>query len=438
MGIRSKIAAFCCCLLFYPTGLSRAETQASAAVQPFAGAVEMKPEETEELETRAPSFSFFNYRASGSGTLNYSYTLERDSATCRFTLRDAKGRFIDEENIKRRAKSRKVQYSADLDEGVYTLTIQEYDEMGKMVFQWLETFYFLTNASIVVQPYAQSRGVTVATVHGKKQFDWFPVLDDDLKVLSSRYRFRITAESIDDRKEDFKYFGERVIVDETMHERWHVVDADRLPSGTYSVKVWAYDSGGAELACWQMTLICQQRWTIYDYDLVTDLDFTPGEAITRQHATGDKSETLVAYDAVLPEVSSLPMTKLTVGGETLEAGCSGMRFTASITGDTMTLYTSGAGDWQIRQNALGTLKKSGIRILRLMDGNGKTRELSTGLTFSGRQYALLRAKGFVSKDFLLTAGEDGWRVKVDGKTFDLAADGTLIPLAGETKEEGAA
>ncbi len=434
MRIRPKIAALCCCLLFCLPGFAIAETQASLAVRPFADVVPG----TKEVEPRAPSPTLPNYRASGNETLNLNYFLEEDAISCTFTLYDAEGRLIDKETVTRTAKSRMVRYKIDLKEGVYILTANEYDEMGKMIYPWSETFYFLTNASIVVRPYPHTSGMTVATVHGKKQFDWYPVLDSDLKPLSSRYRFRITADKIDNRKEDFKYFGERVIVDETMRARWHVIDADLLPPGTYTVKVWAYDDGGGELDCWQMTLVCQERWTIYDYDLVTDLDFTPGEAITRQHATGDKTATLVAYDAVLPETPALPMTKLSVGGKTLDADCSGARFTAGIADGTLTLRASGAGAWRIRQSALRTLAKSGIRTIRFVSMDGETRELSTDLTFAGRPYALLRAKGLVSKDFLLESEEDGWRVEADGSAYGMEADGTLTPRGEETEEEGAA
>ena len=441
MKKQAGIAAVCCCLLFFAFGFAIAETQTSQAVRPFAegGAAALRA----ETEDRAPAVSFISYRASGSETLSYTVNLESETTTCTFILRNKDGGLIDREHKNRTPKMKKMTYSIDLREGVYTLTVIERDEMGQEVFSTEETFYFLTNASIVVGPAVQSRGMTVATVHGKKQFDWYPVLDWSTgEAVSARYRFRIVADAINNRKEDFDNFSDRVIVDETMSERWHLVDADLLPSGTYTVKVWAYDSGGSELEYWIMTLVVQAQWTIYDYDLITDLDFTPGEAITRQHATGEKAATLVAYDAVLPEAPQLPMTRLLMGGETLDISCSGARFTASVSGDTLTLYTSGAGAWQIRQSALRTLSKSGIRTLRLLDGNGKTRELSTSLAFTGRQYALLRARGLVSKDFLLTAEAEGWQVTADGKTFDLGADGALIPRKEEAEaaaeEEGAA
>ena len=433
-GLR-RLMAVCCCLVFSLPGFARAETQASPAVQPFAGALS-DAAEIRNVESRSPSISIDSRRASGSETLSYDYNLETDAISCTFTLYSASGTFLDEETLYVTPKSRRVRYRVDLDEGVYILEAREYDEMGQQVFELTDTFYFLPNASIVVSPSSHSHGVTIATIHGKKQFDWYPVLNSSMNIISSRYRFRITADSVKNRKEDFKYFNERVIVDETMSERWHVVDAKLLPAGTYTVKVWAYDDGGTELACWMMTLVCQERWTIYDYDLITDLDFTPGEAITRQHAMGEKSETLVAYDAVKPEVPELPMTKLTVGGVTLDADCSGARFSASLAGDTLTLRASGAGVWRIRQSALRTLAKSGIRTLRLIDRDGKTRDLQTDLTFAGRPYALLRAKGLVSKDFLLVSEEDGWRVEADGQIFDLMEDGTLGLRAEE--KEGAA
>lgn len=430
-----RFTAICCCLIFCLPCVTTAETQVSQAVRPFANA-SSQDSKIEDMESRAPMFSF-GYHASASETLSYNYAVEPETISCIFTLHDMNGHLLDEETIQVRPKSRTLRYSNDLREGIYTIRVTEYDEMNNVVYILEETFYFMTNASIVVSPYPSSRGMTVATVHGKKQFDWYPVLDETtFQPISTRYRFRITAENINNRKEEFKNFEERVIVDETMRERWHVVDADLLPSGTYTVKVWAYDDGGNELACWAMTLVSQQRWTIYDYDLITDLDFTPGEAITRQHATGEKSEKLVAYDAVLPEVSTLPMTKLMVGGETLDADCSGTRFSAVISDDMLTLRASGTGTWRIRQNTLVTLAKSGVRMLRLIDSDGKTHELPTDMTFTGYQYALLRARGLVSKDFLMTSEKDGWCIKADGQNFDLMEDGTLI-LRSEEEESAA-
>ena len=168
---------------------------------------------------------------------------------------------------------------------------------------------------------------------------------------------------------------------------------------------------------------------VYDYSLKGSLSIIPGEAITRQHAIGSKDMTL--YTAVKLETDGSPMTKLRLGGRTLEAECGGSQMTAAVTGDTLTL-SSGGSAWRVTQKALHTLKESGIKTVcfRLPDG-GETR-LPADLEFSGRAYGLLRASGLVSKDFALVWLDGAWAVEAEGATYD------YDPASGELTEREAA
>ena len=414
-----------CCLLLFRAPAAAADTVTSGAVRPFA--------ET-ETESRAPSGGGQQIRTRG-GFFYYQADRGNTFATVLFpdftngypvrtevVLRDARGKTVNRETFLNPGET--ISYSADLPDGVYTLTQTDYDSQGKKIGSWSETVYFMPYASNVVGPYPSNYGFTTASTRGYKTFNWYPFVNKETgKTLSKRYRIRITDDGVDQKKD----FAASVLLDETTTDRSWSVKSGLLPAGSYTVKVWAYDGSGTQLDVWMLKLQVINPWRVYDYRLITDLNFVPGEAITRQHAVGGKDMT--PYGAVRLTWDETPMTRLTLGGETLDADCGGAAFTVSLDGETLILR--GGSAWRVSQKALRTLHESGVATLRLVDGTGAVRELPTDLAFSGRQYALLRAEGLVSKDFVLSAEADGWRVTAAGAQYDLLEDegNALAPRA---------
>ena len=143
---------------------------------------------------------------------------------------------------------------------------------------------------------------------------------------------------------------------------------------------------------------------------------TPGKALTSQHARG--SGTVTRYGTVALELPETPMETLTLGGETLYITCEGTVFHGVVEGETLTLTAEAEGRWTVGLAALETLARSGVDTLVLAGTGGET-TLPTALTPSGDSYARERAKGFVATDFLLLVEEEGLRLQVEDRVYDL-------------------
>ena len=148
----------------------------------------------------------------------------------------------------------------------------------------------------------------------------------------------------------------------------------------------------------------------------------PGQALTKTHARGSGDMSL--YGTVEAVCEDGPMETLVLGGQTLDIDHGGDPFTAEVDGTALILRCGAEGGWRFSQSALHTLARSGITRVVCGTASGD-RELDTGLSMEGRIYASLRAKGYVSKDFIISLDTDGLTVSVDGQTWLLTDSGQL-------------
>ncbi len=155
------------------------------------------------------------------------------------------------------------------------------------------------------------------------------------------------------------------------------------------------------------------------------LHITPGEALTDSHASGTKDMQL--YGTVALEPSNEAATALVMGGETLPVQLDGGdgAFTAVLDGQTLILTPQNGGTlWSLDGRTLKTLMDSGVESI-VFELNGARMELDTAAELCGENYGALRARGFVSKDFLWTLSADGIRIQADGETWLLGENGEL-------------
>lgn len=146
---------------------------------------------------------------------------------------------------------------------------------------------------------------------------------------------------------------------------------------------------------------------------------TPGKALTSTHARGT-GDTL-AYGTVRLSVEPGGMQILTLGGQELPLDCGGERFTASLEGDVLHLVCGEGDGWRLTMDALGTLRRSGIRQVRLTGAESET-SLDTDMELAGMAYGRERAEGFVSSDFRMIRQETEWRVQVEDREYRLAGN----------------
>ena len=317
-------------------------------------------------------------------------------------------------------------WMTELETGFYTYKRTGYDKNGNNTGSYSYQFYFRDNASLCVTQ-SERKASAAYSVRGAYEILFEPEVDwTQKKVLTKRYRIQI-VEIKDASKIDEKDAKSPILVDTYTTKAKYEIDKADLPVGQYTIRVWHYPSVSKDPYILHLTV--RKAGREYDYNLPYDLNITPGESITRQHAVGSKDMTL--YTAVKLETDSSPMTKLRLGGQTLEAECGGRMITANAAGDTLTLSSDGSA-WRITQKALHTLKESGVSAVRFLLPDGGEARLPTDLEFSGRLYGNLRASGLVSKDFALVWQGDGWAVEAEGKTYD------YDPQSGSLTEREAA
>lgn len=131
------------------------------------------------------------------------------------------------------------------------------------------------------------------------------------------------------------------------------------------------------------------------------------------------------YDALEP--SNEAATALVMGGETLPVQLDGgdSAFTAVLDGQTLILTPQNGGTlWSLDGRTLKTLMDSRVESI-VFELNGAQMELDTATELCGEIYGALRARGFVSKDFLWTFSTDGIRIQTDGETWLLGENGEL-------------
>ena len=439
-ALRASLGLAVLAAVFLSPAAGSAKTIASPAVQltdRLPEARDTVPEEMkEETERAAPAAQTrsvsIEYGASGTDSYSYTWKTVHGAVSYRIVTTTPDGKKVDSETIEADSSKREYTHRMNLDSGFYIVTMTPYDNAGPAMESGKEITYlcFKGQASLVVGPGAERSGTTIHSSWGYKEFQWFPAVDwANLKSASSRYRFRITDDGVDEKKD----FAASVIVDETTTKKRIKVPASKLPVGEYTVKVWAYDDDGTELDVWILHLAVRDRYAIYNYDLIEDLDFEPGEAITRQHAVGSKE--MIPYGAVKLEPETGAMDTLTMGGVRLDVTCGGNPFTARLEGSRLVL--SAAEDaWRVSQKALHALKRSGIDEL-LLESPGGQAALATDLEFSGRQYGKLREAGCVSKDFILKTDRGTLLVECGGVDYDLL-DSALIPRSAAQGQEEAA
>ncbi len=329
-------------------------------------------------------------------------------------------------------------WKTEIDTGFYTFSGTGYDRKGKPVETYYYQFYFRDNVWL----YAPHSIDKFKNIYGyepeftRAYSSWGTIdllIEPDVdwiqrKVTSKRYRVQIAAIK-DPSAIDSKKGSSPILIDTYTDKPKYEIERAKLPVGQYTIRVWRYphnDAFGDNPSVLHLTI--RDPWYIYIY-LLDGVSIIPGEAITRQHAIGSKDMTL--YTAVRLETDGSPMTKLRLGGQTLEADCGGSQMTAAVAGDTLTL-SSGGSAWRITQKALHTLKESGIRAVRFRLPDGGETRLPADLEFSGRTYGLLRASGLVSKDFALVWLDGAWAVEAEGATYD------YDPASGELTEREAA
>lgn len=159
------------------------------------------------------------------------------------------------------------------------------------------------------------------------------------------------------------------------------------------------------------------------------LHITPGEALTDSHASGTGDMRL--YGTVAREPSDEAATALVLGGEALPVQLDGGEgaFTAAMDEQTLVLTPQAGGTyWSLDGRTLKTLMDSGVESI-VFELNGARVELDTATELSGEIYGALRARGFVSKDFLWTLSADGIQIQADGETYSLGENGELTRAA---------
>lgn len=157
---------------------------------------------------------------------------------------------------------------------------------------------------------------------------------------------------------------------------------------------------------------------------------TPGKALTSGHAYGDRDMRL--YGTLALNVPDGEMDRLVMDGEELAVVLDGGegRFTASVDDGTLTL--SAAGDpraWTINGAALKTLSRSGIDTVRLVFGDSEM-SLPAETEMTGREYARLRAGGYVSGDYDFIVTRGAVAVMVDGNEYRIGNGNELVPVKG--------
>ena len=440
LGQGRKLACFLLALMLLPAAAS-ADVKASSAVQLLAKAGANETGETaEEALTGGEDVSYVQsvgYAYSSGDTWSDKW---EDVAASYYKVKitDASGRTVDYDTIEPvitydddwKIKRKDFSWSTELITGFYRYQRTQAGGGDNEAVVYEETMYFIDDVSLLLTP-AERRASAAYSKYGVHEFKWYPLVDwEQMKVTSSRYRIRITDDNAD-AKEDF---ASSVVVDTYTASPDFEIDKKDLPVGSYTVKVWCYQRGGGAEELYILHLTIRNPWAKYDYNLKEDLNITPGEAITRQHATGSKDMTL--YGTVSLTTDEGAMTKLRLGGETLEVTCAGEPITALISGDCLTLRASG-GDWRLTQKALHILRDSGISTLRFMMPDGSIRELHTNLQLTGRRYGLLRARGLVSKDFVLSPAPeaDRWFVEADGERYDLVEKELVLRTEAEEGAE---
>lgn len=134
------------------------------------------------------------------------------------------------------------------------------------------------------------------------------------------------------------------------------------------------------------------------------------------------------YGTVLLDPPEAPVTQLTLGGTELDISLDNgaSSFVESVEDDVLVLVPdSGGTTWKINMRALSILNSSGVSELELKLEEESIR-ISASMELTGTIYAALRAKGFVSGDFILYIDQNATVVAVDGQSWILNADGELI------------
>ncbi len=150
---------------------------------------------------------------------------------------------------------------------------------------------------------------------------------------------------------------------------------------------------------------------------------TPGEALTSSHAPGDMD--MSRYWSVELTVPDGSGRTLELGGEALDISLADGMFVCAIEGGALTLTAEAGSTWNVNCYALKILSISGIERLRLCSGSEGI-AIPTDGYLSGAAYDALRAKGCVSKDFVITLALSG------GAAATVEAAGGTYPVDGAT------
>ena len=152
---------------------------------------------------------------------------------------------------------------------------------------------------------------------------------------------------------------------------------------------------------------------------------TPGVALTASHSSGSKD--MLIYGAVALETEDGAQTELVLGGTKLEITLDdGAGFTAVLDGAELTLTPAeGSAVWHLSGLALKTLSLSGVESLRLVT-DGLAVEVPTAPELTGAEYARLRARGYVSKDYAFSVTAEGITAAVADAVYDITENYELI------------
>ncbi len=152
---------------------------------------------------------------------------------------------------------------------------------------------------------------------------------------------------------------------------------------------------------------------------------TPGKALISTHSSGTGDRTL--YGTVPLELSSEPMTILTMGGWALEVSRGGETdFHAALSDSQLVLTSEEEGTWYFTQYALQTLFKSGVSALSFSVAEDEV-VIPTDLALTGTAYGRERAGGFVASDFVFSLDENGLFVNVEERMYAVQ-DGILTAI----------
>ena len=289
-------------------------------------------------------------------------------------------------------------------DGVYRIPYAEADE--KIAFVWPAVEGADSYRVILAQESADEEGgVTETELYNELQSACRVEFTAET-ILNGEYILRVRAYAAEEAisTDEIRF----TLVQEQDNERPGGFPGGSFPSG-------GFPSGGFPSGMGGMAGMQGQQ---------QGFQVTPGEALTDDHASGTKDMRL--YSAVEITGTTKAVSALALNESGLEITLTDGSFTASLQdGRLSCIPEAGGSAWTLSLRALEALKNSGVDALLL----GET-ELDTGLTLSGRAYGLLRSRGYVSKDFILTIDAAGITVTAAGENYSIDASGALVPFGG--------